>query len=250
MESPELAQLLNNTIEDNRHYYAFDEISALRDQLSKDNTIIDVVDLGAGSKGRKQNQKKVKDIAKSAMSGKMKSEFIFRLIQYIQPRNVLEFGTSLGLSAFCMSLACPNAKITTIEGCPNTHSFAKSILKNNKNVHLINSSFDAYLDNYSNSSEKIDLLFIDGNHAYAPTMKYTEMVQPLLSDNSIVLYDDIYWSSGMTRAWKEVVHEGPYDATIDVFQFGIAIKNKKLTSTNQTVIPTKYKPWRRAKAVK
>lgn len=217
----------------------------MRNKLSKDNRKIDLIDLGAGSKVEASNTKSVKAILKSASSGTAKTKFLFKLINWMKPTRVLELGTNLGISALTMHKASKNTHIETIEGCPNTLNIARELLGKIPNIQSIHSDFDNYFNSIQGKEVMFDCIFIDGNHAYDPTMRYTNIVQDKLRPTSMVIYDDIYWSTGMTKAWKEIKRKKIYDATIDLFQFGIGIHNPSMEEKqNFVVIPKKYKPWK------
>jgi predicted O-methyltransferase YrrM len=69
----------------------------------------------------------------------------------------------------------------------------------------------------------IDLLFMDANHRYQTTMDYFRQCLPLCKSETIVVIDDIYWSPGMTRAWKEIKEVEKVGMTIDLFQAGVVL---------------------------
>jgi hypothetical protein len=59
---------------------------------------------------------------------------------------------------------------------------------------------------------------------------------PKLTENSIVVFDDIYWSDGMVLAWNEIKKHPKVTATIDLFQIGIVFFNKNLTKKEYKII--------------
>ena len=61
------------------------------------NKSITVTDFGSGSKYFKSNERKVATIAKIAGISKKKSALLVRLLDYFEPQNILEIGTSVGL---------------------------------------------------------------------------------------------------------------------------------------------------------
>jgi predicted O-methyltransferase YrrM len=80
--------------------------------------------------------------------------------------------------------------------------------------------------------ETIDFVFIDANHKYDAVIQYFNVILPKLTENSIVVFDDIYWSDGMTQAWNEIKNYPQVVATIDLFHIGIVFFNKNLTKKN------------------
>jgi predicted O-methyltransferase YrrM len=62
-----------------------------------------------------------------------RAELLFRITTYFEPDTILEIGTSLGLATAALAGSKSigkNAKIVTLEGCPETSSIAKFNCKN------------------------------------------------------------------------------------------------------------------------
>ena len=92
------------------------QVENLRKQLLKDHTMLTVEDFGAGSVIDKTNQRTIASIAKNAAKPAKFGQLLYRMVKYYQPQNVLELGTSLGISTSYFSLAKPDAKLITMEG--------------------------------------------------------------------------------------------------------------------------------------
>ena len=71
------------------------------------------------------------------------------------------------------------------------------------------------------------MVFIDGNHRYEATLKYFELLKNNLSNNAIVVFDDIHWSSGMRRAWREICTQKGIVFSINFFKLGLIIFDPK-----------------------
>ena len=65
------------------------------------------------------------------------------------------------------------------------------------------------------------LLYIDGNHTYEATIKYFELALTKKDENTVIIFDDIYWSAGMTKAWQEIKNKKEVLLSIDTFYFGM-----------------------------
>jgi predicted O-methyltransferase YrrM len=72
----------------------------------------------------------------------------------------------------------------------------------------------------------IDLLYIDGNHRYEPTIRYFEEAWPHLNEYSVVVFDDIHWSSEMEKAWHQVIKDPRITLSIDLFFIGLVFFRK------------------------
>jgi predicted O-methyltransferase YrrM len=227
IHSPFVFKLYTEVINNRHKYYAFDELNKIRKQLVNNQQTIEVVDLGAGSK-KMSSTRKIADIAKYSVAAKKYAELLFRLINYFKPRSVLELGTSLGLSSLYMANAANQATITTIEGCPNTYAFAKQLIADAgiKNIEAINTSFDTAFETIL-QDKKQDVVYIDGNHTYEATINYFTELLKHSNENSVLIFDDIYWSEGMTKAWEAIKAHAAVTLSIDLYKVGLVFFRKE-----------------------
>ena len=221
VHSPFVFGLVTQCFYDKTHYEAYNTILSYRKSLLKNNTKIKVKDLGAGSQVMKQEERSVSEIAKTAGTTNKRAKLLYRLTNYIKPKSILELGTSLGTATHAMNLGNTNAKITSIEGCPNTSAFSKKQLKiqDSKQINIVTGDFNDEIEKLSSNS--YDLIFFDGNHQKEATLKYFETLLKTANNNSVFIFDDIYWSEGMTQAWEIIKKHPKVTITIDTFFWGL-----------------------------
>jgi len=65
------------------------------------------------------------------------------------------------------------------------------------------------------------LVFFDGNHQKEATLEYFEALLPAIHNDSVFIFDDIYWSKNMTEAWKLIKAHPKVTVTIDTFFWGL-----------------------------
>lgn len=228
---PFLYDLITSVFEDKTVYPDYQKVESLKKQLMDSKEIISVSDLGAGSKTEKGNKRQIGRIAKSSSKPKKYGRLLHRFVKNFKPTEVLELGTSLGLSTAYMALGNPATKIVSIEGCPNISSKAFGNLNklNISNFELITGSFDEQLPAYLETIEKVDFVFFDGNHQKQPTINYFEQCLSKTTNNTVFIFDDIHWSRGMEEAWNYICAHSSSRLTIDIFAMGIVFFKKDLT---------------------
>lgn len=183
---------------------------------------LNITDLGAGSLQGSSNVRTIQSIAKHAAKPPKFGQLFYRIIKYYNYQNILELGTSLGMSTAYMALAAPNAQIQTIEGCPNIAEKAAEHLGKYSNIKQWVGNFDEVLPPLLKNNQKdFDFIFIDGNHRKTPTINYFEWCLPHLSKDSMIILDDIHWSEEMEQAWHEVQKNPKVGISIDLFYIGI-----------------------------
>ena len=73
----------------------------------------------------------------------------------------------------------------------------------------------------------VDFAFIDGNHRYEATINYFNTLLPYTHDYSVLVFDDIYWSEDMKRAWEVIKNHAAVTLTIDLFWCGLVFFRKE-----------------------
>lgn len=197
---------------------------------------ISITDYGKGSSVFKSNDRKVSDIAKIAGINKKKSALLFRMVDYFNPKNILEIGTSVGLGTSVLSIGNPDAKIVTLEGCKNTADVATALFKTNQlnNIDLIVGNFNETLSAVL-ADKQYDLIYFDGNHQKEPTLQYFNLCLKNVHNNSIFIFDDINWSPEMQLAWQEIKNHQKVTITINTFFWGMVFFRKEQKKQHFTI---------------
>lgn len=198
-----------------------------KDLLKNHNRII-VEDFGAGSKTFKGASRKVSDIAKVAGASKTKGKLLLKVVSYFSSNRILEIGTSLGIGTVALALENKKGTITTVEGCKNTASIAQHQFSKMKlnNIELIQANFDQALENITKNTT-FDLIYFDGNHTKEATLRYFNTCLGSINNNSVFLFDDIYWSSEMTACWNDIKNHPLVTVTIDTYYMGFVFFRKE-----------------------
>lgn len=226
--SPFVYQLTDEVIYDFNSKSDYKSVEAQRKKLFNDDSLLTVTDLGAGSHLNKNRVKQVRQIAKNALKSPRLAQLIYRLAKENHPKNIIELGTCLGITTAYLSKACPDAEIITIEGCPET---AKVAYRNFQDLDLDNvelqvGNFDILLPQVAAKEGQLDFVYIDGNHRKEATLNYFNWCLPKVHENSLIIFDDIYWSKGMKEAWQEIKDHPEVTVTIDLFWIGLVYFRK------------------------
>lgn len=223
VHSPFVYRLIDEVIYNFKPRKEYQDIELLREKLLKDERFITITDLGAGSHVNNNKQKQVKQLAKNALKTPKLAQLIYRIVNEHKPSNIIELGTCLGLTTAYMAKAGAGAELISIEGCPETASVAKENLNalGVKNVEVRTGDFDQRFPEVINDVDKLDFVFIDGNHRKEATLNYFKWCLPKVHEGSVLIFDDIYWSKGMEEAWTEIKAHPQVTVSIDLFWVGI-----------------------------
>ena len=228
---PFLFDLVTEVFENNKINEDYLQLEALKQKLMKDQGIIPVTDLGAGTTSGLGSNRRISYIARTSSKPAKYGRLLYRLSEYFKPATILELGTSLGFSSAYLALGNPSSKVITIEGCPNIAKLAQSNFNqlNIQNIHLVTGNFDEKLPAILNELQRIDFVFIDGNHKEEPTINYFEQCLSKADNETVFIIDDIHWSEGMENAWNKASNHPLVTLSIDLFSMGIIFIKKELT---------------------
>jgi predicted O-methyltransferase YrrM len=223
IHSPFVYRLVDNVIYDFSLKQIYFAIEKIRGQLLIDNRMITVTDLGAGSHVNNNRQKRISDIAKNALKPPKLAQLLYRLAAEMKPENIIELGTCLGITTLYLQKAAPIAQLYTLEGCPETSRIAGETLQHGGigDANLVTGNFDDMLPGVISRLPKLDFVFVDGNHQKEATLRYFEWCLPKVHENTLLIFDDIYWSPGMKEAWAAIKANPRVTITIDLFWIGL-----------------------------
>lgn len=179
-----------------------------------------------GAVVRQPSKRKVSHIARSTSTSEKYGRMLARLAADLNVGGIIELGTSLGVSTAYLAAACPNAKIVTIEGLSAVADVAEANLHQAGfgNVTVLRGDIGQKLGAAVElmPSGLVEMAFVDGNHSEEATLDYFETIASRHAPMCVIVFDDIYWSDGMTRAWRKIVNDVRVDTTIELPQMGLA----------------------------
>lgn len=214
-------------------------IREYRHFLSRCQETIQVDDPGSGSRKHTGNIRTVGEIYKTASGNHRMGIMLYHLLSYFRCKTVIELGTNLGVStAYACQHVLPGLKIFSIEGSRAIYEFTQSHFSKYfpaTKPDFLFGNFDTVLPGLLASTRTVDLAFIDGNHTYEATVRYFHELLPFVHNESILIFDDIYWSEGMKNAWKEITRHEKVTCSVDLFRWGIIFFRKEMKKEDFTI---------------
>ena len=227
VHSPFVYNFVTKCLYDKTKFNDYKKLNQYKTDLLNSDSLLQVIDLGEGSKKLDTKQRQVSQMSKTSSSSVKNTKTLYCITKYFDFKNSLELGTSLGMGTYALSLGNPNGTITTIEGCANTSAFAKTKLDN---LGVENVGFE--VNNFTNAIPKLtdnnyDFIFFDGHHNKEATILYFEALLPKIHNDTVFVFDDIYWSKGMTEAWEYIKNHESVKVTVDCFYLGFVFFRKE-----------------------
>ncbi len=233
IHSPFVYSIIDNIIKDSTLYSQYTLIEHSLKSVASNNRIVETTDFGKVSENRNYELRfeSISHIYKTSSVSKKYGRLLYRLVGFLQPKTIIEIGTSLGVSTSYIAMAAPNSRIFSLEGCSVKSQVAESLFEKLQisNVELHIGRFENTLPEAINLLPQIDFAFIDGNHRYTATIKYFKLLLSKIGPNSCFVFDDIHWSADMEKAWNEISNNEAVRVSIDLYRFGIIFFNQELS---------------------
>ncbi len=228
VHSPFVYDLVTKVLEDKTVYEEYARVEKLRQTLLTNRMVTEVEDFGAGGAEGSIYERKISDIAARAAKPARWGKLLYRICRYFEVKDMLEFGSSLGIStayqAFGASQANADIHFVSMEGSKNLVELAGMNLNDlglKSKVELVQGNFDITLNSVLQRFDKLDYVFLDGNHRKEPTLRYFEALLPKSHNNTVFIFDDIHWSKDMEDAWEEIKAHPAVTVSMDLFYIGL-----------------------------
>lgn len=232
IHSPFLYNLVDEVIRCRKADPACKPVERLRRELKQSRMVIRKTDYGKSPAGRFQPVEypvSISHIANHSLTSVRHARRLFRLARFLNANTMLELGTSLGLTAAYLALARPGAQVITLEGCPELSRIARQNCKKLgiPDVEVVTGPFSETLTPALRQLGKADLIYIDGNHQEEAVTGYFEQCLDFITNDTVVVFDDIRHSEGMEEAWNKICRHERVKISLDLFFSGWILFRKE-----------------------
>ncbi len=232
VHSPYVYKLYTEVIEPDKKEEIFEKIEGYRKELKSCGLTVIRKSIAEGiNNGYRGEQVSLKRIARTVSVPSHLGRLLYRLCKHYQPENVIELGTSVGISTMYLAASNPSTNVFTIEGDEAIQGIARARFKKDclNNIQTLSGNFDDQLPLIINELKSVDFAFIDGNHNARALIGYVDLLMTKTTEKSIIVVDDIRWSKGMEKAWDFIKDDPRVSLSIDLFRCGILIFEKGIT---------------------
>lgn len=227
IHSPYLFRIVRFVMRDENAFYCFRDIERQRERLAACEDMLDVVDYGsAGSKEGTHVRRRVSEITKAHLERAEIGQLLFRLVHFMgqeekRPLEIIELGTSLGITTAYLASADSRNKVMTMEGSAAVLHTAQDVWRALRitNIEPVEGNIDNTL--FSHARERLDMAYVDANHTYEATMRYADFLLPRMTEKGIVVIDDIHHSQEMERAWEALKADERVTTSMDLWHAGL-----------------------------
>jgi len=254
-------------LEDERWFYAFRDVEAMREKMLASDVILNLEDFGSFTRpsfskvgelsttvsadkapSARSVMRSLRSIASRSGSSAAQGQMLFRLVNHLKPKTLLELGTSVGIGAMYLASAAREARFLTLEGSPEAAQVARvnlDCLGLAKNTEVRDGPFEQTLTTALQDLKLPDFVFFDGNHRPEPTLRYFEECLTFAHNKTAFVFDDTHWSEGMAEAWQKIKSHPRVTLTLDFFELSLAFTDPDFREKQHfNILPARWKPWR------
>ncbi len=234
VQAPFVMDFLTDVVFDRKKYGDYSRIEGVRKALRKEEKRVPVKDIGGKSRVFLDNERKISDLLRYSSVSSKYGQLLHRAAKHYNPKTIIELGTSIGMSSLYMATGMKGGTLYTVEGNEALLQVAKEL--SNKagvsNIVFKLGLFDDILPELLGTISSPEFVFIDGNHTYEATTVYYTLIRKKMK-NGLILFDDIYWSKGMRKAWNWI--KSQEQMSIDLNRMGIILVREKAGQGHYTV---------------
>ncbi len=245
LHSPALFALVQAIFDPAHDHADFNKLESLRKQLVSNQSPLELETRGAPSGVQKNALRTFAEEASGSLLPSFQGKWLYRLVHLLQPKCMLEMGTSFGVSTLYQHLGAMTSEMVTIYGEPENAKIAAQNFSAWPEIAKIEQIIGQFEDVLPHLSQTFDYVFIDGDRRIGSLLLYMDLLQAKTSAGTVFVLRDIHGSQEMYSGWKQVLKLPYIRASIDLFHFGILLTDPGISEKEHLqVVPAWMKPWR------
>ena len=220
IHSPFVFNLYMEAMLSEQEFYSFRKFSLIYQENLKEHKQLSTLKTGAL---QPVGNVPISSIARKSVLPEKFQRLLFRLVYQFKPKTLVELGTSLGITTLYLAAPDSTAQVLSLEGNPHVIPVASDNIKKAglENIQIIPGLFSETLPKVLETTNKLDFVFIDGDHRFESTVEYVKMMLPKLHADSVLVLDDIHWNPDMEKAWNVIQQIPRVTVTIDLYRLGL-----------------------------
>ncbi len=165
--------------------------------------------------------------SKSPKFSVKRARILYNLCAVLQPQNVLEIGSSLGLASTCISLPNKNTKLTIVERNKHTNNITPETFQENnvKYSEVLVGDFNTIFPK-SLSNISFDFVFINQNSS-ENILHIFNLLLNTVNNESTLIFTDIHKNKETMKMWQAIYNHPKVTVSIDTYKWGIVFFRKE-----------------------
>ena len=172
-------------------------------------------------------------------------QLLFRLIKFFHPKNILEIGTSAGVTSMYMAAPYSDTQVCTVENQKEVAKLARLSFQRAEfhNIEVYNPKEDGTRYDKKIKETDFDLYYFGRESTVAEIREVLTRDSGKFTGNTVIIMSDIYKSEEKELLWGEMKQIRGVRVSLELFFYGILIFNEDLRpeSYNLFFIPPLFR---------
>ena len=225
IHAPLAFAFVGEVVEDARHFYAHDDIAALRERYA------------AAAVGRRR-----------AAIPERYGRYLLSLVDWRGGRRVLELGSGAGIGSCCLAAGMPKGgRLVTIEADAELSAYAKTALAQTipyADAEVLDGTPDERLGAALAALGRVDVAIVHGDYGAAATRDCFSRIRERCDAGSVVVLGGVHRSAEMEAAWAWARTREEVTLSFDLYHYGLVFFDASIRAPqHHTLVPWRWKPW-------
>ena len=178
----------------------------------------------------KRKTRSISEIVKRESIRPKHGALLFRLTNYFKSKNILQIGTTMGLSTLYLTSYATGLKCIALENVPEFATIARqAFAKEGRNpVDLRIGNYKDLLPQALNDINSLDFVFFNTLYEQHNNLWLFNECMKYAHNDTVFVFEGIKASRKMRELWEEICACPEVTVTLDLYSLGIVLFNKKL----------------------
>ncbi len=226
-------------IEERLPFYRFGQLESLRNVMKNTKKSI----LVTGESGE-QVRVSINSLLKETTFQKSYEQMLFRLSRYFHPKQIVDFGSSTGLSSLYMATPFKDVCVTAMERDPEVASLCRLNIKRTQveNVKVVVGDLKNKTRELVSSGVCFDFIHFGRSCSTSDIRSLVEILSGTFSWSTVILISDIYRTEEKENLWQDLKNMPGVRVSLELFFYGILIfdENFQKESYNLFYLPSLF----------
>ncbi len=155
---------------------------------------------------------------------------LYRIVEYIQPKHILEVGKPEGIALMFMASANKQENITDIH---ERSQIPEIVIQNYRAllflIHHVVWKVQTISPNEAKQNLPLGVVYFSNMYFGEDLYQFFLRCLLFIDENSVFIFSNIHSSKPMENAWNEIIRNENISLSLDIFSFGIVFFKKNIT---------------------
>jgi predicted O-methyltransferase YrrM len=237
-------------VEDKRWFYAFRDVEGVRQKMLTSDVALNLTanESGTGAQPSLESRhQSVQSLARDNRISAKGGQLLFRLTNHLQPKTMLELGTSLGVGTMYLASAAREARFISLEVNSGMAAIARinlELLGLDKKQRVIEGDLERNFQIALQELKQPDLIFFNACDSPEKTLRCFEASLAFSHLKTAFVFSQPHYSKDMLEAWTQIKAHPRVTLTLDFFELSLVFIDPDFRERQHfNILPARWKPW-------